>query len=103
MEERIYNAMIRNVEIYISSPLLFIEIIFILDDGSIFTVCRLLDEYVRQLKSIMHNCDCKKLSELQGKSCRVDIQWVCNSESVFGGSDTIIRVGHIVRDEWEKI
>lgn len=100
MEEKIYNAMIEDVEIYINSPMIFIEIVFILDNGYEFKVCKLLNEHVRQLKSIMYHCDCKKLSELQGKSCRLDMQWVCNSESIFGRSDAIIRIGHIVKDEW---
>jgi len=103
MEERIYNAMIRDVEVYISSPMIFIEIMFILDGGSEFKICRLLDEYTRSLRSIMYYSDCKKLSELRGRSCRLDIQWVHNAESVAGGSDTIIRVGHIVKDEWSII
>jgi hypothetical protein len=100
VDERIYNAVVQNIDITYSSPCIFIEIMFLLDNNIEYKICRFLREFVDELKYLMMATDCKSLSEIKNKSCRLDIAWECNGESVFGGSYEIQRIGHIVKNEF---
>ena len=103
MEDKIYNAQVISTEISFTSighhlaP--FIQIAFMLDNGMQHRIGYFLYDYVRELGHLAKALEAKSYNDFIGKSCRLDLQWE-SDDNASGGSMTIMRYGHIVKDTW---